>query len=113
MLKTKLIIFQVLVAGNKQNSKFHTTPSTLNSGGLTIHFLSRGVSLTQSYKISPPSLPSSHWQITTMPAPCFKSHMTFVVSIWQTHALLSYLFLLNSVEPLCEGKCHTNMVQKQ
>ena len=37
----------------------------------------------------------------------------FAVYIWQTHALSPYLSLLNPVDPLHEGKCHTNLVQKQ
>ena len=56
--------------------------------------------LTQSSKISPPSLLSSHWWVATMPAPCFKFPTAFVVHIWQTHALLLYLSLWNPVKPL-------------
>ena len=62
------------------------------------------------------SLPSSlscHWQLPTMPAPYFKSPMAIVVHMWQTHALSLYLFSLNPVEPLCEEKCYTDLVQKQ
>ena len=53
------------------------------------------------------------WPVDVMPAPCFKTPTAFVVHIWQTHALAPYLSLLNPVEMLCEGKCHTNLVQKQ
>ena len=45
--------------------------------------------------------------------PCFKSPMAFVVHLWQTQALLLYLSLLNPDELLSEGKCRTNLVQKQ
>ena len=61
---------------------------------------------------SPPSLLSSHWQVATMPAPCFKipSSPTFVVHIY---ALPLYLSLPNPVESQQEEKHHTNLVQKQ
>jgi hypothetical protein len=35
------------------------------------------------------------------------------VHIWQTHALPSYLSLLNPDELPQEGKCNTNLVQKK
>ena len=56
-------------------------------------------------------------QFTKLPLacqlPCFKSPTAFVVHIWQTHALPPYLSLLNPDELPCEGKCNTNLVQKQ
>jgi hypothetical protein len=84
--------------------------ATLSLAG---QFTSRGDSLTQSSKISPPSSPSSLWRVATTPAPCFKIPTVFVVHIWQTHTLPPYPSLLNPIEPPREGKCHTNLVQRQ
>ena len=75
-------------------------------------FLSHGDSDSELHNLST-QLTSSHWQVATMPAPCFKSPMAFVVHIWQTHALPPYLSLLNPDEPPHEGKHNTNLVQKQ
>jgi hypothetical protein len=44
--------------------------------------------LMQNAKISPLSLLGSHWQVVTMPAPCFKAPTAFVVHTRQTHALI-------------------------
>ena len=45
---------------------------------------------------------------------CFKSLTAFVVHLRQTHTLpLLYLSLLNPDKLPCEGKCNTNLVQKQ
>jgi hypothetical protein len=60
--------------------------------------------LTQNSTISPPSLLGSHCWVTTTPAPYFNFPTTFVVHIWQTHALLQYLSLLNRVR---ENATHT------
>jgi hypothetical protein len=49
-------------------------------------FLSPGDSQIQSFNISPASTVCSHSRVSTVPAPCVKSPMTFVVHIWQTHA---------------------------
>jgi hypothetical protein len=39
--------------------------------------------------------------------------MAFVVHLRQTHTLQLCLSPLNPDEPLCEGKCNTNLVQKR
>jgi hypothetical protein len=69
--------------------------------------------LTQSSQISPHSSLISHWQVASTPAPCFTFPKAFVVNIWESHILPPYLSLLNPVEPLHEGKHHTDLVQKQ
>jgi hypothetical protein len=46
-------------------------------------------------------------------SPMLQIPKDLVVHIWQTHALLPNLSLLNPTEPLQEGKCHTDLVQKQ
>ena len=69
--------------------------------------------LTQNSKISPPSLLDSHWQVVTMPAPCFKTPMAFVVHIRQNHTWQLYLSLLNPDESLCEEKHHPHLAQEQ
>jgi hypothetical protein len=75
-------------------------------------FLSCGDSLTQSFKISLPSLLGSHWQVITTPIPSFKSSMAWLLHLRQTHALPLYLFLLRQNESPREGKHNTNLVQK-
>ena len=45
--------------------------------GMASLFSSCGDSPTQSSEIFPPSLLSSHWQITTTPTPHFKIPMAF------------------------------------
>ena len=92
----------------KNKQQVPAPPSYSSPGSLTGQFLSHGDSLTQSSKISPPSLLGSHWWVITMPAPCFKTPMAFVVHTWQTHALWPYLSLLNPDElPLKENKTQT------
>lgn len=75
-------------------------------------FLSHGDSLAWSpQNVSTLSL-SSRWWVATMPTPSFKTPIAFVVHIWRTHALMLYVSLLNPDEPLREGKCNINLVQK-
>ena len=69
--------------------------------------------LTQSSKISPSCLLSSHWQVVIIVAPCSKTPTAFVVHIRQTHALLPYLSLLSPVKLLQEEIYHTSLAQKQ
>jgi hypothetical protein len=68
--------------------------------------------LTHNSTICPPSSLGSPWLVINMTTLCIKSPTVFVVYIWQTHPLL-YLSLLNLEELLSEGKCNTNLVQKQ
>jgi hypothetical protein len=69
--------------------------------------------LTLNSVISPLSLLGSHWRVSTMLTPCFKSPTAFVEYLRLTHTWPSYLSLLNPKELLCEGKCNINLVQKQ
>jgi hypothetical protein len=99
-----------IVAGNQVPSLY---PATLCPCGLVGQFLSRGDSLTQSSKISPPSSLSSLLAGHYHASPMLQNPHGLVVHSWQTHDLLPYLSLLNLDGPPHEGKHNTNLVQKQ
>ena len=86
-------------------------PAILCPGGLASLFLSCGDSDSELQNLST--------QLTKFPlascyhaSPVLQTSYSFVVHIRQTHPLWLYLSPLNPDEPLCEGKHHTNLVQK-
>jgi hypothetical protein len=104
----------VCVEGNiRKNDKFLCYTLLLSALVVLLASSYLTETLTQSSKISPSCLLSSHWQVVIIVAPCSKTPTAFVVHIRQTHALPLYLSLLNPVKLPRKGKHCTNLVQKQ
>lgn len=86
-------------AGNIKKTNQHVPallPATLSLGGLASHA-----------PRAPRSVPTGGSLPHQLPL------AAFVVHTWQTHALPPYLSLLNPNKPPREGKCNTNLIQKQ